>query len=268
MVIGTNMYSLYNLKNLSKTNSYIYKYSEQLSSGKRINRAGDDAAGTSVSSRFEKQIRGNKMGIRNAQDGISMIQYFEGITSTMESMLQRMRELAIQSKNGTYNNEERNLMNEEFSGLKEQVDNMITDTKYNGKTLFAAGVLMRLQVGSNANDTMNMITINLSTISNDNALAINTQSLANTAINSLSTYLDTLNEGRASLGAYQNRLEYTIDNLHTNISNTTEAKSRMTDADMAEASSELAKHKIIQQSSIALIAQSNQSNQSILQLLQ
>lgn len=267
MYIGTNVGSLYGRKNLSSVSGSLNKYAEQLSSGKRINRAGDDAAGVAVASRLDSQIRGNKVALRNVGDGISMVQTFEGAAGSVESILQRMRELSLQSANGTYDDAtDRANLQAEFDELRTQASDIIGNTTFNGQTLFGAGTI-DLHVGSTDSETMTLTAVDLSSITGD-ASDISTAAGATTAIGAIDGYLDTLNTGRATLGAYQNRLEYTADNLNTNIVNTSSAKSRIMDADMAEASSELAKYRVLQQSSIAMIAQANSSNQSVLQLLQ
>lgn len=268
MIINTNYSAVNGNRFLAKAQLAQQKWMEQLSSGKRINKAGDDAAGTAVAARFDKLIRGNKTGIRNANDGVSMVQTFEGAAASVEAILQRMRELAVQSKNGTYDVTDRTNLDTEFGELQTQAANIINNTTFNSQTLFAAvaGTVV-LQVGSAATETMTLNTINLNAIATY-AGDITSATNANTAIGAIDGFLDTVNTGRANLGAYQNRLEYTVDNLNTNITNTTGARSRIIDADMAEASSELAKYRVLSQSSVAMIAQANSLPQMVQQLLQ
>lgn len=268
MNIGTNLNTLYSLKYLSNINSYLNKYTEQFSSGSRINHASDDAAGLTVATNLDTQLRGTKIALQNSSDAISMLQVFDGASSSIESILQRMRELAVQSKNGTYTDKDRNTMNDEFSNLKKNVDNLILNTRYNGQVFFAAGILTTLQVGANANNQLKIESINLASIVSNQTISVDTSNQADIAIRNIDDFLKDVNVGRSMLGSYINRLTSISENLNTSALNLSDSKSRITDADMARTSSEFAKYKILQQSNIAMIAQENQSTQNVIQLLQ
>ncbi|GAB6429289.1 flagellin [Bacillus cereus] len=270
MKISTNISSLQSQRSLVRNQNALTKISEGLASGKRINRAGDDAAGTAVSSAMSSQIRGMKVASRNAADGISLVQTAEGGMASTESILQRMRELAVQSKNGTFSTEDRANLDAEFQELKKEITNISTNTEFNGTKLLDAGAAasVDLSIGSKG-ETMSIALqkTDLATLKLDTS-DVTDAAKSDLSIAAIDGALKDLNTSRAQMGAYQNRLEYTVDNLGTTSTNLSAARSRIEDADMAELSSEAAKFRVLSQSSIAMLTQSNQNSQSVLGLLQ
>lgn len=272
----TNPNSLKIQESLSKTHRSLQTAMEQLSTGKRINSASDDAAGLAVAAGMGSQIRGLNQAVRNANDGISMLQTAEGATNEMANILQRMRELAVQAANDTYNDDvDRAAMDTEFQGLSDEINRIATVTTWNNMTLFDAANTFDYHVGF-ASSTDNKISVTTTKLTNDHfgagdtdlsALAVDTKAHALTALDDLDTAINDLNAARAEMGGYVNRLNFTVDNL-TNIStHLSESKSRIEDADYAQASSDLAKHQVIQQAATAMLAQANQQPQIVLALL-
>ncbi|WP_336770499.1 flagellin [Bacillus bombysepticus] len=270
MKIATNISALNTQRSLIRNQNALTKVSEGLASGKRINRAGDDAAGAAVSSAMTSQIRGMKVASRNAADGISLVQTAEGGMASTESILQRMRELAVQSKSGTFSTEDRINLNKEFTELKNEITNIATNTDFNGTTLLDATspATIDLSIGDKGETmTITLQKTDLTTLTINADDVLNAANAA-TAITNLDEALKKVNTARAQMGAYQNRLEYTVDNLGTTSTNLSAARSRIEDADMAELSSDAAKYKVLSQSSIAMLSQSNQNTQMVQQLLQ
>jgi flagellin len=276
-VINTNVSALYS-QNAMKINARAMSTAmEQLSTGSRINSAKDDAAGLAIGQDMTAQIRGLNQAVRNANDGINMMQTAEGALSEQSNMLQRMRELAVQSSNGTYSSAQRTYLNTEFDQLLEQMDNIATETTWNGMSLLdatsAEGLsttsgTFEFQVGQNADETisvaigaMDIATLGIS------ALAVDTASGASTAIDTIDTALDSINEQRATIGAGINQMTYAADNLSNIAANVTASRSSIMDTDYASASTQLSKSQIIQQASTAMLAQANQQPQSVLALL-
>ena len=275
-VINTNVPSLKTQMAMAVNSRGLQAAMEQLSTGKRINSASDDAAGLAISQGMTAQIRGLNQAVRNANDGISMLQTAEGATNEIGNILQRMRELAVQSANDTYNDDvDRAAMDTEFQTLSEEINRIATVTTWNNKTLFDAANTFDYHVGF-ASSADNKITVTTVKLTNDafgdsatdlSALAVDSKANALTALDDIDTALNDLNSARANMGGYINRLSFTVDNL-TNIStHLSESRSRIEDADYASASSELAKHQVIQQAATAMLAQANQSSQSVLTLL-
>jgi flagellin len=276
-VINTNVSALYS-QNAMKVNARAMSTAmEQLSTGSRVNSAKDDAAGLAIGQDMTAQIRGLNQAVRNANDGINMMQTAEGALSEQSNMLQRMRELAVQSSNGTYSSAQRTYLNTEFDQLLEQMDNIATETTWNGMSLLdatsAEGLsttsgTFEFQVGQNADETisvaigaMDIATLGIS------ALAVDTASGASTAIDTIDTALDSINEQRATIGAGINQMTYAADNLSNIAANVTASRSSIMDTDYASASTQLSKSQIIQQASTAMLAQANQQPQSVLALL-
>jgi len=276
-VINTNVNALYS-QNAMKINSRAMSDSmQQLSTGSRINSAKDDAAGLAIGQSMTSQIRGLNQAVRNANDGINMMQTAEGAMVEQSNMLQRMRELAVQSVNGTLSTTQRGYLNTEFGKLNTQIDNIATQTKWNSQVLLdgtnANSVLavpgqFDFQVGKDATQTVSvtigaMTGVGLGIAS----LGIGTASTASSSLATIDTALDTINSTRATIGAGINQLTYATDNL-TNISaNITASRSTIMDTDYATASTQLSKSQIIQQASTAMLAQANQQPQSVLALL-
>jgi flagellin len=245
---------------------------ERLSTGKRINSAKDDAAGLAISTTMTSQVRGMQQGIRNANDGISLAQTAEGAASEVTNMLQRVRELAVQSKSGTYQLSDRNAMQSEVTNLTQQISDVLTNTKFNGNALFSttAGTDATFDIQTGA-DSIDTVTLTSTAIDGTNidatALDVTTSALAGTTIDNVDLALVDVNANRASLGAGQNRLESAINNLTSNSTNLADAKSRIEDTDYSAESTAMAKSQILSQASTAMIAQANQSTQNVLSLL-
>jgi len=278
-VINTNVSALYS-QNAMKVNSRAMSTAmEQLSTGSRINSAKDDAAGLAIGQSMTSQIRGLNQAVRNANDGINMLQTAEGAMVEQSNMLQRMRELAVQSSNGTYSDTQRAYLHTEFSALTSQIDSIASQTTWNGTALltgtntnYVSGTAgdMVFQVGQASGQ---LITVTISSMSiNASGLAISGLSIsgasdAQDALATIDDALDTINNQRATIGAGINRLTYAADNMTNIASNVTASRSSIMDTDYAQASTQLSKTQIIQQASTAMLAQANQQPQSVLALL-
>ncbi|WP_460223921.1 flagellin, partial [Bacillus cereus] len=214
MKISTNISSLQSQRSLVRNQNALTKISEGLASGKRINRAGDDAAGTAVSSAMSSQIRGMKVASRNAADGISLVQTAEGGMASTESILQRMRELAVQSKNGTFSTEDRANLDAEFQELKKEITNISTNTEFNGTKLLdtTAAASVDLSIGSKGESMSIALQKTDLTTLGVNASDVTDATKSDASITAIDGALTKLNTARAQMGAYQNRLEYTVDN--------------------------------------------------------
>jgi flagellin len=268
-VINTNVSALYS-QNAMKVNSRAMNTAmEQLSTGSRVNSAKDDAAGLAIGQNMTSQIRGLNQAVRNANDGINMMQTAEGAMVEQSNMLQRMRELAVQSGNGTYSTVQRGYLNTEFAALTTQIGSIASQTTWNGTALISgANTSYTFQVGQNSGHTI-AVTVSAMTTSNlgVSGLTISTAASASTTIATIDTALDKINNQRAVIGAGVNRLTYAADNI-TNVSaNVTASRSAIMDTDYATASTQLSKTQIIQQASTAMLAQANQQPQSVLALL-
>ncbi|MEW8959051.1 MAG: flagellin [Moorella sp. (in: firmicutes)] len=271
MRINHNISSLNAYRNLTITNEALFKSMEKLSSGLRINRAADDAAGLAISEKMRGQIRGLNQAVRNAQDGISLIQTAEGALNETHSILQRMRELAVQSANDTNTDEDRAQLQAEVSQLIAELDRIADTTQFNTKTLLSgsfATTALTLQIGANKDQALAF------TIGNMHASAltvaslnISTQTLANTAIASLDAAIKAVSDERSKLGALQNRLEHTINNLNVASENLTAAESRIRDLDVAQEMMAFTRNQILSQAGTAMLAQANAQPQTVLQLL-
>jgi flagellin len=271
-VINTNI-SAVRAANASNTaNKMLGTAMERLSTGKRINSAKDDAAGLAISTSMTSQIKGMGQGIRNANDGIAMAQTADGALDEVTNMLQRVRELAIQSASGTYQNSDRDAMQQEVTALTEQINDVLTNTKFNGNSLFstAAGtdVSIDIQTGANSGETVTLTTKAIDgTYIDATALDVSTNTAASTTINNVDSALVDVNATRASLGAGQNRLESAINNMTNNVTNLSDARSRIEDADYSIETTQMAKAQILSQASTAMIAQANQAQQNVMSLL-
>lgn len=268
-VINTNVSALYS-QNAMKTNARSMNTAmEQLSTGTRINSAKDDAAGLAIGQNLTSQIRGLNQAVRNANDGINMMQTAEGAMVEQSNMLQRMRELAVQSANATYSSAQRSYLNTEFSALTTQIGSIATQTVWNGKQLIGASAqTFVFQVGQASGQTIS-VTVSAMTTANlgVSALAVTSTTSASLAITTIDSALDKINNQRATIGAGVNRLTYAADNM-TNISaNVTQSRSTIMDTDYALASTALAKTQILQQASTAMLAQANQQAQGVMALL-
>jgi len=276
-VINTNVSALYS-QNVMKVNARSMSSAmEQLSTGSRINSAKDDAAGLAIGQTMTAQIRGLNQAVRNANDGINMMQTAEGAMVEQSNMLQRMSELATQATNGTYSSTQRSYLDTEFQALTTQIGKIASQTTWNGRQVLdgtddgsigATSGQFDFQVGQSSGQTIS-VTISGMTAANlgVSGLTVSNASDASAAITAISTALDTINNQRATIGAGINQLTYAADNL-TNISaNVTASRSSIMDTDYATASTQLSKTQIIQQASTAMLAQANQQPQSVLALL-
>ena len=285
MRINHNIAALNTYRQLSTNNTNSSKAIEKLSSGLRINRAGDDAAGLAISEKMRGQIRGLEMASKNAQDGVSLIQTAEGALNETHSILQRMRELAVQSANDTNDTSDRGQLQEEVDALVQEINRIATTTEFNGKTLLdgtlTGDAKLTFHIGANAGQSLTLEIGNmgigvgglgLGTVDGDGnfvsvTVNIKDQDGANTAIGTIQTAIDAVSGQRSKLGAAQNRLEHTIANLGTAAENLTAAESRIRDVDMAKEIMEFTKTSILTQAAQAMLAQANQQPQGVLQLL-
>jgi flagellin len=246
---------------------------EKLSSGLRINRAADDAAGLAVSEEMRTNIRGLNMASRNALDGVSLVQVADGALAGVNDMLQRMRELAVEAANGTYTDTQRGNIDREVQSLLAEIGRVASDTEFNGIQILSGSVstaasAVTLQVGADSGQTIAFTIGTMSTAQLGIAgLAISTAASASAAIASLDAAIRTVNTTRSDVGAIQNRLEQTISRLNLTSENTQAAESRIRDADMASEMIEYTKRQILSQSGTAMLAQANQAPQNVLQLL-
>ena len=268
-VINTNIGAMKAANASSQANKMLGSAMERLSTGKRINSAKDDAAGLAIATSMTSQVRGMNQSIRNANDGISMAQTAEGALQEVTNMLQRVRELAVQSASGTYSDGDRANLQTEVAALTGQIGDVLADTKFNGVALFdgSAGTAgaVSIQVGANSGET---VTLSFAAITDaTTATTVATQTDANTAIGTVDTFLATVNTRRAELGAGQSRLESAVNNLTNNVTNLSDARSRIEDADYTSETTALAKAQILSQASTAMLSQANQSQQNVLSLL-
>ncbi len=276
MIINHNMNALNAHRNMGINNTAAGKSMEKLSSGLRINRAGDDAAGLSISEKMRGQIRGLDQASRNSQDGISMIQTAEGALQETQAILQRMRELAVQSSNDTNVSVDRAAINTEITELKAEISRIKDNTQFNDQNLLdgSAGTNgeVKIHVGANKDQTTDLdfttAGIDLTDVETDIAgVDVTTQSGAEDAIETINEQLKLVSTGRSTLGAYQNRLEHTIKNLDNASENLTAAESRVRDVDMAKEMMTFSKNNILNQAAQAMLSQANQQPQGVLQLL-
>ena len=255
--VNNNIAAFNAYRNLSVTDGQMSKSLEKLSSGLRINRAADDAAGLAISEGLRSQIGGLKVAARNAQDGVSVVQTAEGALTEVHSMLQRMNDLAVQHKNGTQNADSQAALSAEFDALVTEIGRIQTNTKFNGVELFpTTAATATFQVGYDSGDT---IGVSLAAI--DVSAAVITDS------NTVQTAVKAVSTARAGLGAIQNRFEHTINNLNASIENLSASESRIRDTDMAQEMVSFTRSQILSQAGTAMLAQANQGSQGVLQLL-
>ncbi len=258
-------------RNLSVTDGQMQKSLEKLSSGFRINRAADDAAGLAISERLRSQVGGLKVAVRNAQDGISVVQTAEGALTETHSILQRMRDLAVQASNdGALSDTDKAKANEEYQALALELDDIATKTTFNGTNLLDGSYTAKaFQVGANAGETLAVSIGNMGATALMTAVGdISTAANAQTALGSLNTAIGTVSTERAGLGAVQNRLEHKINNLNVAVENLSASESRIRDTDMAAEMVNFTRSQILSQAGTAMLAQANQASQGVLRLLQ
>ncbi len=269
MRIQNNIMALNTHRQYGINNNAVSKSAEKLSSGYRVNRAGDDAAGLAISEKMRAQVRGLNMASKNSQDAVSLVQTAEGALQEVHSMLQRMNELAVQSASGTNDDTvDRSALNSEFTQLKSEINDIAGQTEFNDMKLISANVTFTIQVGAKQNDTLDikisaMNTVGLSIDGNDIASAGNAQ----TAITAIRAAVNTVSTQRADLGAMQNRLEHKIANLDISAENTQAAESRIRDVDIAKEMTAFTKNNILSQAATAMLAQANAAPQNVLSLL-
>lgn len=275
MVVQHNLTAANTNRQLGITTNGLQKSTEKLSSGYKINRAADDAAGLSISEKMRNQIRGLNKASDNAQDGISLVQTAEGALNEVHSMLQRMSELAVQASNGTNASQDRTALDNEVQQLKTEIVRVGTTTQFNKMDIltgeFSSNNEKTLQVGANQNQ---VITIAISALTStvgsalDNKVGVGTAIAAQSSITIIQNSITNLSALRSKLGALQNRLEHTVANLDNISENTQSAESRIRDTDMAEEMVQYSKNNILQQAGQSMLAQANQANQGVLSLLQ
>ncbi|MBO5236315.1 MAG: flagellin [Spirochaetaceae bacterium] len=286
MVINHNMSAMFSQRSTNATNLATQKNMEKLSSGLKINRAGDDASGLAVSEKMRSQIRGLNQASTNAQNGISFIQTTEGYLQETTDIIQRIRELAVQASNGIYTDEDRMQIQVEVSALVAEVDRIASCAQFNGMNMLTGRFArqegandvtasMWLHIGANMDQrtqvfigTMTATALNLRNLGDESIISLRDPDSANRAIGTLDEAIKRVNKQRADLGAYQNRLEYTITGLDIGAENLQAAESRIRDTDMATEMVEFTKNQVLQQAGTAMLAQANQSTQSVLSLLQ
>jgi flagellin len=286
-IINTNTRALNSHRALTSVGNRQARSSERLSTGQRINRAADDAAGLAISEKMRSQIRGLDQATRNSQDGISLIQTAEGALEEVHAILQRTRELTNQASNDTLTSEDREKIAVEVAQLLDEIDNIAQTTEFNGKSLFMGDdgtgtggpLVLEIQTGANAGqrlsvsiNIMDTAGLGLDTFMDDFNAAIAADDLTtgqtlSSMLSTLDNALSSVSELRANLGAYQNRLDHTINNLQVASENLSAANSRIRDTDMAAEMMALTQANVLQQAATSMLAQANQAPQSVLQLL-
>jgi flagellin len=283
-IVNTNLTSLNAQRNLSTSQSSLATSMQRLSSGLRVNSAKDDAAGLAISERMTAQVRGMNVAIRNANDGISLVQTAEGALSKVGESLQRMRELAVQSRNSTNSSSDKESLDKEFGELAKEIQRVIGGTTFNGQNVIGSNAgTLTIQVGANtkSDDNIDLVTTNMGaaaeitsvagTDNTGNSRASIGSSANSTAvgqvIDNIDKAIDFVNSQRATLGASQNRFDAVISNLQVSVENQSAARSRITDADFASETANLSRSQILQQAGNAMVAQANQLPQQVLSLL-
>ncbi len=274
-VINTNLISLNTQRNLSTTQNMLAQSIQRLSSGLRVNSAKDDAAGLAIAERMSAQVRGMNVAIRNANDGISMAQVGEGALGKVGDMLQRMRELAVQSANATNSESDRDNLNAEFTQLTAEISRTLDGTKFNGKAILAgdAGSMsFQIGAGTSSTDTLSVTTTDMSGDADITAVIAGTvdgadATNATAAIDLVDAALERVNTERATMGAIQNRFESVIGSLQVAVENQAAARSRIMDADFASETAALTRAQILQQAGVAMLSQANAVPNNVLALL-
>ena len=285
MVINHNMSAIFANRQLGVTGLSLNKDMEKLSSGEKINRAGDDASGLAVSEKMRSQIRGLNRASQNAQNGISFIQTTEGYLQETTDIMQRIRELAVQASNGIYSSEDRMQIQVEISALVSEVDRIASSAQFNGMNMLtgrfaqstgenAVTGSMWFHIGANMDQrtqvfigTMSAAALGVRDLGTEEKLSLATPEEANRAIGTIDEALRKINKQRADLGAYQNRLELTVKGLNVAAENMQASESRIRDTDMASQMVEFTKNSVLQQAGTAMLAQANSQSQNVLSLL-
>ncbi|MEE1166197.1 MAG: flagellin [Treponema sp.] len=285
MVINHNMSAMYANRQLGVTGLGISKDMEKLSSGERINRAGDDASGLAVSEKMRAQIRGLNQASQNAANGISFIQTTEGYLQETTDIMQRIRELAVQSSNGIYSDEDRMQIQVEISALVSEVDRIASSAQFNGMNMLTGRFAMPtgenvvtgsmwFHIGANMDQrmqvyigTMSATALGIREVGTETKISLATPEDANRAIGTIDEGLKKINKQRADLGAYQNRMEYSVKGLDISAENLQASESRIRDTDMASQMVSFTKNSVLQQAGTAMLAQANTMSQNVLSLL-
>jgi len=287
MRINHNINSLITQNALSASNNGLGKSLEKLSTGLRINRAADDAAGLSVSEQLRTQVRGLNRAKSNAQDGVALLQVAEGAANEISSILQRMRELSVQSANDTLTSTDRSYLQQEYVALADEIDRIANATQYNTQTLIGNGAnafgtsgssSSILHIGANDNVGVDNITINIDSLTTGSlgistgtgaatTIGVSTQAAAMASITAIDTAITSVNSMRSDMGAYVNRLEHAMNNISNQEFNTQDAESRIRDVDFATESTEFTRNQILTQSSTSMLAQANAVPQGALALI-
>ena len=269
MVVQHNLSAMNTNRQMGVVTSALQKSTEKLSSGYKINRAGDDAAGLSISEKMRSQIRGLNKASDNAQDGISLIQVAEGALNETHSILQRMNELATQAANDTNTSTDRGAIQKEINQLTSEIDRIRSTTQFNTQNLLDGNFKNKnLQVGSLKGQKITLSIDNMDAASlSVNSLDVTSFGAAGSAMEKIQKAIDSVSDQRSELGAIQNRLEHTINNLDTTSENTSAAESRIRDTDMAEEMVQYSKNNILSQAGNSMLAQANQQTQGVLSLL-
>ena len=285
MIINHNMSSMYANRTLGVSNAQIQGNIEKLSSGQRINRAGDDASGLAVSEKMRSQIRGLNQAERNIQNGVSFIQTTEGYLQETTDILQRIRELAVQSANGIYTDEDRMQIQVEVSQLVAEVDRIASTAQFNGMNMLTGRFAqstgentvtgsMWFHIGANMDQrmqvfigTMTSEALGIREIGTETPMSLASPDMANRAIGTIDEALKKINKQRADLGGYQNRMEYAVRGLDISAENMQASESRIRDTDMASQMVEFTKNQVLTQAGTAMLAQANSQSQNVLSLL-
>jgi len=276
--INTNVVSLNAQRNLNNSQASLTTSMQRLSSGLRVNSAKDDAAGLAIAERMNAQVRGMNVAIRNANDGISMAQTAEGALSKVSDALQRMRELAVQARNATNSDSDKDSLNKEFSQLQKEITRVLGGTSFNGKKILGAdATTMSFQIGANtsSDDVIDVSGVNMNSNAEISAIAASSVVIDSSAgftaigsvIDDIDAALDTVNNQRATFGATQSRFEAVISSLQQGVENQSAARGRIMDADFATETANLSRAQILQQAGTAMVAQANQLPQQVLSLL-
>jgi flagellin len=278
LVVNTNLGSLSAQRSLATSGTELKTAMERLSSGKKINTAADDAAGFAIAERMTAQIRGLNMATKNANDGLAMLAVIENATNDVTDMLQRMRELAVQAANDTNGSTDRSFLQEEVNSLISEVNRVANQTVYNNKVVLDGSLNGSIQVGTEAGQNVDFAIDSIKTndlgytddggsFNSISSISLNSATEASDALSTITAAIEQVASDRASYGALQNRLEYTVSNLMNVAEFTTSARSRIEDADFAAESARLAKAQVLQQTGTAMLAQANQAPQLVLQLI-
>jgi flagellin len=273
-VINTNVNALQATSASSSAATMTSTAMTRLSTGKRINSAADDAAGLAISTSMTSQINGMNQGIKNANDGISLAQTAQGSLTEVTNMLQRIRDLSVQASSGTYQNSDRSDMQQEVSSLSTQITSVLGNTKFNGNALFstagagsASTVSFTIQAGANSSDTVTLTSNGIDWSAQKANLNVGSSASATSSIATVDTLLQQVSTTDAGFGAGQSQLQSAVNNLTSNVTNLSSARSRIEDTDYSQESTAMAKAQILSQASTAMIAQANQSQQNVLSLL-